>query len=150
MRGLLHEVEKVLSERSPELSTGRPATAVGRRAGLMLLCGLFYGAVMGTFGGLGGDRLWQVLFSGVKVPLLLAVVFFLSLPSFLVLNTLLGVRSDIPAVLRALVSGQAGLTVVLAALAPFTLFWYASSASYPAALLFNGLMFAVASFTAQL
>jgi len=90
-----------------------------------------------------------VAFSGLKVPLLLLATFAISLPSFFVLNTLLGVRADFPEAVRALVSSQAGLTVVLAALAPYTLLWYASSGSYQWAILFNGLMFAVATFAAQ-
>jgi hypothetical protein len=38
---------------------------------------------------------------------------------------------------------------MLAALAPYTALWYASSADYPVAVLFNGLMFAVASGAGQ-
>ena len=34
----------------------------------LVLCGLFYGGVMGTFGGRG----WQVAYSALKVPLLAA------------------------------------------------------------------------------
>src|SRR5205814_2992282 len=37
----------------------------------------------------------------------------------------------------------------LASLAPFTLFWYASVTNYQAAILFNTLMFAIASVSAQ-
>jgi hypothetical protein len=48
-----------------------------------------------------------------------------------------------------LLAAQAGLAIVLASLAPFTALWYVSSADYEHALLFNGLMFAVASFAAQ-
>ena len=44
---------------------------------------------------------------------------------------------------------QAGLTIILASLAPFTLFWYVSGDNYQAAILFNALMFAVASISAQ-
>ncbi len=44
---------------------------------------------------------------------------------------------------------QAGLTVILASLAPFTAFWYISGNAYQPAILFNGRMFAVASFSAQ-
>ena len=44
---------------------------------------------------------------------------------------------------------QAGLTVILTALAPFTAFWYASGSEYHTAILFNGLMFAIASFSAS-
>ena len=51
--------------------------------------------------------------------------------------------------MRALIAAQAGLAIVLASLAPFTLLWYASSADYYAALRFNGLMFAVASLCGQ-
>ena len=113
------------------------------------LFGVFYGAVMGTFGGVRGERALQLLYSGLKVPLLLLVTFALSLPSFFVLNTLLGVRADFGRALRALVATQAVLTIVLASLAPFTALWYASSGAYRPAILFNAAMFALASFAAQ-
>src|SRR5262245_15836012 len=118
--------------------------------GYTLVCGALYGVAMGTFGGFSGDRPWQVLFSGLKVPLLLLVTFALSIPSFFVLNTLFGLRGDFPDVLAALFRGQAGLTIVLAALAPYTLLWYASFPGYDQAILFNGVVFATASFAAQL
>ena len=111
--------------------------------------GMFYGAVMGTFGGIGGDRPLIILYAALKVPLLLIVTFALALPSFFVLNTLLGLRQDFGAVLRALLGAQAGLTLVLAALAPYTVLWYVSFADYPAAILFNGVLFGVASVAAQ-
>jgi hypothetical protein len=47
------------------------------------------------------------------------------------------------------VATQAGLAIILASLAPFTAFWYAGSDSYASAVTFNGLMFAVASLSAQ-
>lgn len=115
----------------------------------VLLFGLFYGAVMGSFGGIAGRRALQPLYSGVKVPLLLLVTFALSLPSFFVLNTVMGVRREFGYTLRGLVAAQAALTIVLAALAPVTAFWYASSADYESALMFNALVFAVASVAAQ-
>jgi hypothetical protein len=115
----------------------------------VLVFGLLYGAVMGAFGGVLGDRAWQVLYSALKVPLLLLVTFFLGLPCFFVLNTLLGLRRDFAEALRALLAAQAGLAIVLASLAPLTAFWYVSSGDYQRALLFNGLVFAVASFAAQ-
>jgi hypothetical protein len=118
-------------------------------AALVLVFGMTYGAVMGTYGGLAGDRVLQVVYSAVKVPILLLATFALSLPSFFVLNTLLGLRTDFGNALRALLAAQAGLTIALVALAPLTLLWYASSDAYHAAILFNGLMFAVASAGAQ-
>jgi hypothetical protein len=117
--------------------------------GLVLVFGLTYGALMGTFGGIRGDRLLQVVYSAAKVPLLLVVTFLIALPSFFVLNSLLGVREDFRAVLAGLVTTQAALTIILASLAPFTLFWYASSGDYQAAILFNAMMFSVASVSAQ-
>ncbi len=111
----------------------------------------FYGATMGTFRLIAGQDEWlkQMLYSALKVPILLSGSFFIGLPSFFVLSTLLGLRRDFGESLRALVAAQAGLAIVLAALAPLTLLWYASSADYKNALLFNGVMFAVASLAAQ-
>ena len=83
------------------------------------------------------------------MPLLSAGTFLLSLPSFFVLNTLLGLRNEFGASLRALAATQAGLVVVLASFAPLTALWYFSTNNYPNAVLFNGVMFAIASFTAQ-
>ena len=85
----------------------------------------------------------------MKVPILLLVSFLISLPSFYVLNTLLGLRRDFSQALGAVTATQAGLAVILASLAPFVMLWYASSGVYREALLFNGAMFAIASFSAQ-
>jgi hypothetical protein len=150
MNTLLAHADDVLrGRRSVAREAARPG-ALLRLLALLVVFGLLYGAVMGSFGGVMGGRALQPVYSGVKVPLLLLVTFALSLPSFFVLNTLLGVRDDFPDVLRGLITTQAALTVVLASLAPFTAFWYASSADYAQALMFNALMFAVASFAAQL
>ena len=121
---------------------GRPSP---RDWWLVLVCGLAYGVVMGSYGGRG----LQAFFSAVKVPLLLLATVGLSLPSFFILNTLLGLRDDFTRALRAVVASQAGLTVILVALSPLTAFWYASATDYHPAILFNGLMFGVASAGAQ-
>lgn len=122
-----------------------------RLVGQLVLFGLLYGAVMGSFRALAAQPQWllQMVFSAIKVPLLLAVTFIISLPSFYVLNSLLGLRRDFAQAVRALMAAQAGLAIVLSSLAPLTLVWYASSAHYNRALLFNGAMFAVASVAAQ-
>ncbi len=106
---------------------------------------------MGTFRGLTGQDQWlrQIVYSSLKVPLLLGASFALSLPSFFVLSTLFGLRKDFAESVRAIIAAQAGLAVVLASFAPLTLMWYASSTNYILALLFNGMMFAAASLTAQ-
>jgi hypothetical protein len=138
MIGALRRVDAVLRGR-----------AVAPPWGLVVACGLAYGGVMGGFGGFGGDRAWMVAFAAIKVPLLLVATLGLSLPSFFVINSLLGVRGDFAAAVRAVVASQAGLAIVLVALAPLTILWYASSADYQAAILFNAAMFAVASVAAQ-
>jgi hypothetical protein len=132
--GVRRQVEDVLR--------GRPSA---RSWWLVVACGLAYGAVMGSFGGRPG----QALVSATKVPLLLMTTVSLGLPSFFVLNTLLGVRSDFAAALRAVIASQAGLTIILVSLAPLTAFWYASSSDYRSAILFNAFMFAVASVGSQ-
>lgn len=129
------------------------APLVGRLRWLLILlvtCGVFYGAVMGSYSGLTPGRLHQLLYSGVKVPLLLFATFVLCLPSFFVINTVAGLREDFGHVLRALVATQSCVTVVLAALSPITAFWYVCSPAYGPAILFNGLMFGIASGAAQI
>ena len=117
--------------------------------GVAIVCALLYGAVMGSFGGVTGERTWQVVYSSVKVPLLLGATVALAMPSFVVINALAGVRDDLGLAIRAIVVSQATLAVLLASLAPITLFWYASATDYTTAILFNGLMFGIASFGAQ-
>lgn len=113
---------------------------------LMLVFGMIYGAVMGSYSGM---RQQQMLYSAVKVPLLLAATFAISLPSFFVINTLFGLRDDFAASLRALATTQAGLTIILASFAPFTVLWYVSFGGYDSAKMFNLLMFGIASIAAQ-
>ncbi len=134
MNGLLRRADAILR--------GRPTAGSWL---VVLGCGMAYGGVMGSF----GWRAGQAAYSAVKVPMLLLATLALSLPSYFVLNTLLGVRSDFAEAWRAVVASQAGLTIILVSLAPITAFWYASSPNYRAALLFNALMFAVASAGAQ-
>lgn len=149
MIGFLRRADAVLRGHRWKGGSTQPAYSPGALLGIVLTFGLAYGGVMGTFGGIGGDRPWQVVYSALKVPLLLVATFLLSLPSFFVLNTLLGLRGDFPQVFRALLATQAGLTILLGSLAPLTAAWYASSDDYSAAILFNALMFALASISAQ-
>jgi hypothetical protein len=125
--------------------------AVLRMLGCLVVFSLLYGVAMGSFRAVALQPQWlrQVVYSAVKVPILLTLSFAISLPSFYVLNTLLGLQRDFGRAVRALVAAQAGLAIVLASLAPFTLLWYATSSVHREALVFNGVMFAVASLTAQ-
>jgi hypothetical protein len=149
MTALLRHADDVLRGGSPAAAPAPARRNVLAHLGLLVLFGAFYGAAMGCFGGVGGSRALQPLYSAVKVPLLLLATFALSLPSFFVLNTLLGVREDFPRVLRGLAATQAGLTVVLASMAPLTAFWYASFGGYRQALAFNAVVFGTASVSGQ-
>ncbi len=151
MSALLRQADDVLRRGSaPGADPSRDRSfAVRNFVVLIVAFGVFYGAVMGTYGGVATGRVWQVIYSAIKVPLLLIATFLLSLPSFFVLNTLLGLRGDFGRVVGSLLATQAGLTVILASLAPVTAFWYVSGSDYQPAILFNGLMFAVASLSAQ-
>ena len=104
-----------------------------------------YGGVMGSFRLDSPERVLQIAYSASKVPLLLLVTSLLCLPGFFVLNTVLGLRGDFRESMQAILAGQAGLSIALAALAPFTRLWYFSTPNYRAALLFNAGAFAVAT-----
>ncbi|QDS97012.1 hypothetical protein [Adhaeretor mobilis] len=131
---------------------GRSAHSLIRLLSCIVTFAFLYGAVMGSFRGLAGlpSWEWQMLFSATKVPLLLTGSFFITLPTFFVLSTLLGLRQDFTATVRALFAAQAGLAITLAALAPLTMLCYASTSNYSQALALNGLMFAVASLAGQM
>jgi hypothetical protein len=145
-----HSVDGMLRRRPWTTQSARSGAAIRILLIQILLFSMIYGFVMGSFGGFSGGRIWQVVFSTVKIPFLLLATSLIALPSFFILNTLFGLRRDFAEAIRALIATQAGLAVILASLAPFTAFWYASSINYAAALRFNALMFAVASFGAQL
>lgn len=135
------------------LSVSAESAGVGRFWRLVLCIVAFgggYGLAMGTFSGLSPDHAVQLVYSSVKVPLLLLCSFAISLPSYFVLNSLCGLRKDFAEALRALAATQAGLTVILASFAPLTTVWYLSSADYSSAVVFNGLMFLAASGTSQI
>jgi hypothetical protein len=147
--GLLQSADDVLRRRPWTTQSGQTAASLRQLTALLVAFGAAYGAVMGTFGGVMGDRLLQVCYSAAKVPLLLLATSMIALPNFFVLNTLFGLRRDFAEAIRALAATQAGLAVILASMAPLTIVWYATSADHESALRFNGLMFAVASFGAQ-
>lgn len=147
MSGALSHADSVLRGRL--FTTDGLALSKRRLTAAVLAAGLLYGAVMGTFGGVAGERVFQIAYSSIKVPLLLLATFAIALPSFFVLNTLLGLRSDFGQVLRGLLAAQAGLTIILASFAPYTALWYVSFDNYRHAILFNAVAFGIASLASQ-
>ena len=140
MLRFLHPIDRILRGASVRLLPGVAVVVLG---------GAAYGAVMGAFGGFDGDRPLQILFSAVKVPMLILVTTMLAMPGYFVVNALVGLRNDFGQAFRAVVSTQTAVAIVLASLAPFTALWYASTKDYNEATMFNALMFAVASLAAQ-
>ena len=157
--------ERIVGDKSAVATSRSPIATVAhylplrRVIAIILVCGPVYGAAMGAYAFVVGERAFldqlpQLLFSGVKVPILIALTVVISLPSFFVINTLLGLRDDFREALRAIVSAQAGLTIILVSLFPLTLFSYVSFAplrvSYSLAILVNAGMFGLASVSSQL
>lgn len=115
----------------------------------VVLGGAMQGAIMGAYALLNGGSAWFIVISAIKVPLFLAITASLMLPAFYVLYALLGLGDQFKAALRALVAGQAAFALILASIAPLTLVFYVSGASYRGALTFNLVMFALAGIASQ-
>lgn len=116
-----------------------------RLLALGLAGGLFYGAVMGSY----GLAPLQALYSALKVPLLAGVATAVCLPNFYTVNAVLGLREDFPTAVRAIFLAQGTVAVVLAALAPLTAFFYAGTAVYGQAVAANGVIFLAAALAGQ-
>jgi hypothetical protein len=133
-----------------DFAASRGVGGIGELALFVTTFAALYGLAMGSFGGaFVGDRWLQMLYSALKVPLLLLTAFALCLPSFYVVNALLGLQRDFLRAIGAIIASQACLAVALASLAPMTLLCYASTDDYNFAVLFNGSPFLVASLAAQ-
>ncbi|MCA9184847.1 MAG: hypothetical protein KDA99_04485 [Planctomycetales bacterium] len=110
-----------------------------------------FGLAVGSFGAriLEPGTWLQALYSAIKLPILLTLSTALSLPSFFVINSLLGLRNDFDRVVQAIVLSQVVMAIVLASFAPMTILWYASSSDYSQAILANLVLMAIASFVAR-
>lgn len=106
--------------------------------------GMLYGFAMGSFAGPLAS-----LYAALKVPLLVAGSLAVCLPNFYVVNAVLGLSDDFSAAVRGVLSAQATLALVLAALAPVIVFVYVGSDDYHLVKLVNGGIFACASVGAQ-
>lgn len=149
LRGTPGAATAITTEHSEASASWRLSCLVGQIA----LFGALYGASMGTFA-VTWERAPQVLFAATKVPLLLLVTGALSVPLFAVLYSLWGLRAEWVPVVRALLSTQAALAIVLASLSPLTLVVHASlphgASGYASSVLWNALIFALAGITAQM
>ena len=101
-----------------------------------------------ALGGSAGDP-WLALYAGLKVPLLVLLTAVFCLPSFYVVNALLGLRDDFALACRGLVAAQATLGIALGALAPVLVFQAISVLDPYALTLCDALVFALATWAAQ-
>lgn len=127
-----------------DFAVGHGALPWKRLATAVLLGGGVYGLAMGSYAGS-----TAAMYAALKVPLLITGAMLVCLANFYVVNAVLGLADDFLAACRGIVSAQATFAIVLASLAPVTLFCYAVSDNYHFAKLLNGLMFAFATLGAQ-
>ncbi|MEZ6196126.1 MAG: hypothetical protein R3F20_10445 [Planctomycetota bacterium] len=137
-------IEDLIRTRGP-FAVGRGHVPVGMIALIAVLGGFGYGLAMGSF----GARPLQMLYSGVKVPLLLGVSTIICVPSFYVLNSVMGLRDDFSAALRGILAAQAVLAVCLLAMAPWPVLVYVSTEDYVLATNFNGIPFLLGALAGQ-
>lgn len=154
MQAFWTNVDDVLRMRGQSVASATDRRSLVTLVAYAAVFGVAYGAAMGSYAGVVGGRPWdelllQMTYSALKVPLLLGVTCLVSLPSFFILSSLVGLRDDFAASVRAIAATQAGVAIILASLAPLTITWYLSSSAYVPAILFNAAMFALASVAAQ-
>lgn len=100
-----------------------------------------YGAAMGST----GVSPLQSVYSGIKVPLLLVCTSLVCLPSFYVVNAVLGLREDFALACRGIVAAQSAQGVALGSLAPLILVVYLSDPPMESWAFWNGALFALAT-----
>jgi len=107
-----------------------------------------YGAVMGVYaGGI------QILFDAIKIPLLLLISLYVSLPTYFVLNGILGGELSLRQMAVLFMVSVTVMAVMMIAFLPVTLFFTLTTpertfATYAFSILFNVLFFALAGLTA--
>ena len=85
----------------------------------IIIGGGIYGAVMATFS-FEPDRVLQLLYGALKVPMLFGITMLLAVPGFYVLNSLRGLGGDFPKVFALLIDYQIAVVIVLVSLSPIT------------------------------
>ena len=118
-----------------------------------------YGAAMGSYAAVSGERSLiqqapQIIYSAVKMPLILLMTLMIAVPGFFVFNRLAGLKDDFVDSVKAIVSSLSSFAIVLVSLCPITLFVYVSlspgAESYRFAVVFNALIFGVAATSSQI
>jgi hypothetical protein len=115
---------------------------------VILIFSAVYGGTMGFYaGGL------QIIYDAIKIPLLLLISVYITIPSYYVLSSLLGGRVAFRQMVVLLLSGPTIMSVVLLALVPVNLFFIFTTAnatytSYAFLVLLNIAIFVLAGLSA--
>lgn len=142
---------------SPEnLAEGRLKLSLRRFVPLATFLGISYGFFMGWYafslywGGTTPEtqRLWQVLASSVKLPMLFLLTLVVTFPSLYVFNALFGGRAGFVDTLRLLVGAVTVNLAVAASLGPILGFFTLSTKSYSFMVLLNVALLSIAGFVA--
>jgi hypothetical protein len=105
--------------------TKLPSYFVNSNLAILALSAI-YGATMGIYGG--G---LQILYSAIKVPILLLVSLYISIPSYYVLYSLLGGKRTLGQTVMLLLLGFTIMSTVLIAFVPVNLFFMLTSPKSP-------------------
>ncbi len=104
----------------------------------IFLFAFIYGASMGLYsGGI------QVLFTAIKIPLLLFLTLYICLPTFYVLDSLLGGALSFRQMLIILLAGFTIMATILLAFLPVSLFFLLTTADYTFVVILNVAVFAL-------
>ena len=137
------ELDRVL--RGEPLAGDSTAKQWRSLVGVNILLAVAYGCCMGSFGifGRAEPEYWQVVASGVKVPMLFLLTLAVTFPSLYVFNTILGTKLPFGKLVRLITSAMSVLNAVLASLGPIVAFFSATTTNYSFILLLNVVIFAV-------
>lgn len=111
----------------------------------IVVSGLCFGAVLGSFNAGQTDWVLASVYSAIKTPLLVIGATLICLPGYFVLSSVLKLREDFGAAFGAITAGQAGQSVALASLAPVLLFAYRCGIDHRLAVVLAGVLFGVAT-----
>ncbi len=113
-----------------------------------IISGALYGAVMGFYaGGI------QILYDAIKIPMLLLISLFVSLPTFFVLNGILGGELSLRQMAVLFMISVTVMSVMMIAFLPVTLFFTLTTpertfAAYGFTVILNVLFFGISGLTA--
>lgn len=97
---------------------------------IILICGLLFGAVLGTYAWTNEDAAAQVLYDAIKVPLLIFVTLYIALPVFYVFNLFTGGRLTIVQIAAVLFSSFSLMAFILLAFSPVLLLIIVTAVDY--------------------